>query len=171
MPNPPATLHMLSGKIASGKSTLAGRLAATPGTILLTEDDWLKALFPGELNTLGDYVHRSARLRAAVGPVVSSLLNAGISVVLDFAANTPGQRAWMRGILDGTQAAHQMHVMNMPDTVCLARLRARNVRGDHPFAVTEAQFEEFSAYFVAPTEAEGFNVILHDAGDDPAFDG
>jgi len=62
-------------------------------------------------------------------------------------------------------------VMNMPDTVCLARLRARNVTGDHPFAVTEAQFEEFSAYFVAPTEAEGFNVILHDAGDDPALDG
>ena len=167
----PPTLHMLCGKIASGKSTLARRLAAAPGTILLTEDDWLNALFPGELSTLGDYVRCSASLRAVIGPHVSELLNAGISVVLDYAASTPGQRAWMRDILDGTQAGHQMHVMDTQDAVCLARLRARNVTRDHPFAVTEAQFQEFSPHFAPPSEAEGFNIILHGAGYDPALDG
>lgn len=39
--NPP-TLHMLCGKIASGKSTLARRLADADSTVLLVEDEWLK---------------------------------------------------------------------------------------------------------------------------------
>lgn len=40
----PPTLHMLCGKIASGKSTLAARLSATPGTVLVSEDAWRTAL-------------------------------------------------------------------------------------------------------------------------------
>jgi len=35
-------LHMLCGKIASGKSTLAARLGSAPGTALLAEDTWLR---------------------------------------------------------------------------------------------------------------------------------
>src|SRR6056297_1047756 len=45
----PPTLHMLCGRICSGKSTLAARLAAASGTVLVTEDTWLDALYPDEL--------------------------------------------------------------------------------------------------------------------------
>jgi hypothetical protein len=38
----------------------------------------------------------------------------------------------------------------------------RNRHGDHPFAVTEARFHQFSSHFAAPTQAEGFTVVLHD---------
>lgn len=162
------TLHMICGKIASGKSTLAARLAAAPRTVLLTEDDWLHVLFGGELNTLEDYVRCTAKLRAALGPHVAALLNAGVSVVLDFAANTPGQRAWMRGILDDTGAAHRMHVLDRPDAICLARLSARNTGGAHPFAVSEAQFHQFSRHFTLPGAEEGFDLVRQ--GDDPEAD-
>ncbi|MEQ9590833.1 MAG: ATP-binding protein [Parvibaculaceae bacterium] len=162
MPDHSPTLYMLCGKIAAGKSTLAASLANAPGTILIAEDDWLNALFAYELVSLPDYVRCSSKLRQVMAPHVAAVLNAGVSVVLDFPANTVEQRRWMRGILENTTAAHQLHLLEAPDEVCLARLRARNSQGDHPFAVTEAQFQQFSSHFAVPSPDEGFNVVRHD---------
>lgn len=153
------TLHMMCGKIASGKSTLAARLARADGTILLAEDDWLSALFSGEMSSPSDYVRCSSKLRRIIGPHVVSLLHAGVSVVLDFPANTLEQRAWLRGLIKASGADHQLHVLNPSDALCLARLRERNAHGDHPFAVTEAQFLRLSKHFVAPSPDEGFTLV------------
>lgn len=164
MPDRSPILHLLCGKIAAGKSTLAARLASTPGTVLIAEDDWLNALFADALVSLPDYARCSSKLRRIMAPHVTALLNAGASVILDFPANTVAQRAWMRGILERTTAAHQLHLLDAPDEICLTRLRRRNSQGDHPFAVTEAQFRQFSRHFVAPTRDEGFNIVRHDGG-------
>nr|WP_256583759.1 AAA family ATPase [Pseudomonas sp. GW460-12] len=43
------TLHLLCGKIAAGKSTLAKELVAEHAAILLSEDTWLAQLYPGEV--------------------------------------------------------------------------------------------------------------------------
>lgn len=162
MPSQDPMLHLLCGKIAAGKSTLAARLAKAEGAILLSEDAWLAALYGDEMKTLADFVHYSGRLRGIMEPHVASLLRTGVSVVLDFAANTVETRAWMRRILDATGARHKLHVLTPPDEVCLARLRARNARGEHPFAATEAQFERVSKHFVPPSEEEGFVIMVHE---------
>ncbi|MFX0547638.1 AAA family ATPase [Roseovarius sp. S1116L3] len=164
MPDKSPNLHMLCGKIAAGKSTLAADLAGSPETVLIAEDDWLNALFADELVSLPDYVRCSSKLRRIMAPHVAALLNAGVSVVLDFPANTFEQRRWMRRILEQTTAAHQLHLLDVSDKVCLARLRERNSRGDHPFAVTDAQFHQFNNHFAAPTPDEGFNVVRHEDG-------
>lgn len=156
------TLHMLCGKIASGKSTLAAQLASQPATVLISEDDWLSTLYADQLQTGADYLRCSAKLHATLAPHVTALLNSGVSVVLDFAANTPKSRQWMRDILDQTGVPHQMHLLLPPDELCLTRLRQRNKSGDHPFAVSEAQFHQFSKHFQPPIEAEGFTLIHHD---------
>lgn len=161
MPNASPTLHMLCGKIASGKSTLASKLGSLDGTVLIAEDDWLDALFSDQMLSASDYVRCTSNLRSIMGPDITSLLNAGVSVVLDFPANTVENRDWMRGILEATKASHQLHVLDVPDEVCQARLRERNAQGDHPFAVTEEQFRRFSEHFVAPSPAEGFNLVMH----------
>ncbi len=44
MPKP--VLHLISGKIASGKSMLAKSLAVEGSTVLLSEDHWLSRLYP-----------------------------------------------------------------------------------------------------------------------------
>lgn len=155
---------MMCGKIAAGKSSLAARLAAQPRTVLMAEDDWLNALFADDLHSLQDYARHASSLRRIIGPHVATLLNAGVSVVLDFPANTAQQRSWMRGILGHAQAAHQLHLLVVPDDVCLARLHARSRSGDHPFSVTEAQFHQFTSHFTEPAPDEGFNVIRHDHG-------
>ena len=159
--SPSPTLHLLCGKIASGKSTLTERLGRQDRTVVISEDAWLSALFGDEMTSVRDYVRCSNRLRSIVGPHVASLLNAGLSVVLDFPANTVETRAWMRTILDQTDAAHALHVLDVPDDVCIARLHARNAAGGNPFAATEEQFHQISAHFVPPDLEEGFNIVRH----------
>lgn len=155
------TLHLLCGKIASGKTTLTAELGSLGGTIAIAEDDWLNALYSDEMFSISDYVRCASRLRRVMEPHIASLLNAGVSVVLDFPANTIETRNWMRGILDQTNASHKLHVLDVPDEVCLARLHARRAQGDHPFAATDEQFRQISKHFVAPSPDEGFNVVMH----------
>src|SRR6266851_8175912 len=93
------TLYLLCGKIAAGKSTLARRLAARRATLLISEDHWTSNLFAGDLKTIEDYGRLSARLRAAMGPHVVDILRQGLSVVLDFPANTVRNRDWMRSLI------------------------------------------------------------------------
>ena len=164
-PTPP-TLHLMCGKIASGKSTLSAKLGSAEQAVVMAEDAWLNTLFGNEMKSISDYVECAAKLREVVGPHVVALLNAGVSVVLDFHANTIEARNWMRSILDQTNAAHKLHVLEAKDEVCISRLRARNAQGDHPFAATEQQFLQISKHFLLPTPEEGFNIVRHNSETD-----
>lgn len=161
MPHTSSTLHLLCGKIAAGKSTLAAQLAKQDGTVLISEDAWLSALFSDEMSTGADYVRCAAKLRSAMGPHVTALLRAGVSVVLDFPANTVETRAWMRGLFESAQAQHQLHLLDVPDELCLARLHRRNTQGDHAFIATDEQFRQFSKHFAPPSPEEGFDIVRH----------
>ncbi|MEO0753053.1 MAG: ATP-binding protein [Pseudomonadota bacterium] len=154
---------MICGKIAAGKSTLAASLAEDDATVLLVLDDWLGALFGDQMQTGADFVRFAAKLDGVMGPHIVALLKAGISVVLDFPANTVAQRAQMRELFEAAGAAHALHVLDVPDEVCLARLHARNASGTHPFAVTQAQFHRFTQHLVLPSETEGFTLVRHSA--------
>jgi predicted kinase len=154
-------LYLLCGKIAAGKSTLARTLAARPATVLISEDHWNSNLFADELKGIEDYSRLSRKLRNAMGPHVVSLLKVGLSVVLDFPANTLVTRDWMRGIFEEANAAHELHLLDLPDETCKRRLLARNAAGEHPFRASDAEYDLFTRYFVPPTPDEGFNVIVH----------
>lgn len=158
---PPPLLHFLCGKIGAGKSTLAARLAAQPGTLLISEDAWLAALYPGEIREVADYARCAGRLRDAMGAHVAALVGAGLSVVLDFPANTRASRAWLRQVAEAAGCRHQLHFLDLPDAVCKARLRARNESGTHPFTTSDAQYDAITAYFVAPQDDEGFEIVRH----------
>lgn len=155
------TLHMLGGKIAAGKSTLAARLGEAPATIVIVQDHWLARLWPGELHSVADYGRVVVRLRAALGPHVVGLLRSGLSVVLDWPANTVTSRHWMRGMFEAAGAMHRLHVLDAPDELCLARLRERNANGRHDYVVSEAEFAEFTRNFELTTPEEGFNVTMY----------
>ncbi|AKL12469.1 TPA: ATP-binding protein [Kluyvera intermedia] len=153
------TLHLLCGKIASGKSTLSARLGAAPGTIIVSEDTWLAALYKDEIHSVADYVQCASRLKNAMKPHLISLLNAGLSVVLDFPANTPANREWMMGIITASGANNCLHYLRVSDDICKARLRARNAEGAHDFSATDEEFEIITRYFAEPLADEGFTII------------
>lgn len=155
------TLHMLCGKIAAGKSTLAAQLSTQPGSVLVSEDHWLARLYPGEQETLADYLRNSARLRDAIAPHLIALLKTGVSVVLDFPANTRSSRLWMRNLFESAGTAHRLHYLDVSDADCKARLRGRNASGQHEFMVDDATFDLFTSHFVPPAPDEGFDVVVH----------
>lgn len=161
MPANKTTLHLVCGKIAAGKSTLVTELGRRPNTLTMREDHWLSRLYPGEQNSLDDYVRNATRLRSVIGPHVVDLLRNGLSVVLDFPANTPGSRARMRALFEEAGCAHQLHYLDAPDQVCKARLQRRNESGEHEFTVSDEAFDRFTTYFVPPSPHEAFEVVLH----------
>ena len=160
----PVTLLFLCGKMAAGKSTLARELARAHKAVLLEEDHFLDALFPGEIHAIADYVTYSVRLRHALTEPIVSLLRNGMSVVLDFPANTPNQRQWFRQLIDRAETAHELHYLDVPDEVCKAQLkeRSRSLPPGSPFT-TEAEFEAVTKYFQPPSAEEGFNVVMRAA--------
>jgi predicted kinase len=156
------TLHMFCGKIAAGKSTLAAQLGEGSNTVLVSEDHFLAHLYPGEILTLEDYARCAVRLRQAMGPHIANLLRSGLSVVLDFQANTLSARAWMRHLIETAHADHQLHYLRADDAICKERLTERNASGAHEYQVSDADFDLFNSYVVVPGPDEGFKVILHD---------
>ena len=161
MSKPLPTLHLFCGKIAAGKSTLAKELASSATAVLISEDAWLAHLYPDDIKSVADYVRCASNLRSAVGPHVSNLLRIGVSVVLDFPANTVASRKWMQSLLDSVEAEHVLHFLDVSDDKCLMRLRERNRSGTHAFAVADSEFELITSYFVPPQQEEGFNIVRH----------
>jgi len=161
MTNTPPLLHLVCGKIAAGKSTLCLEMTQTPSTILLSEDALLSALYSNDMKSFDDYVKYSARLKTAMEGHIVSLLQAGISVVLDFPANTVQQRRWMLGLAKSADVEHTLHYLDVAEELCRERLRQRNNRGSHEFAASDAEFDLISSYFVSPDTSEGLNIVLH----------
>lgn len=148
--------------MAAGKSTLARKLAGQMGAVLLVQDEFLAKLFPGEIVDIPTFVRYSTRLREALEPHICALLTQGLTVVLDFPANTQSQRAWFRHLFECTGVAHELHFVDVSNEVCKRQLRERSRHLPEGSAFTsEAEFEAITAYFQAPSDEEGFNVVLH----------
>lgn len=158
---PTGHLHLVCGLICAGKSTLCASLTEQPNTIVLSEDTWLKTLFGPDMQTLSDYVTYSKRLQGLMIPHVTTLLQSGLTIVLDFPANTLKQRAWLKTLIDNAGCDHTLHHLDVPAEVCRQRLRTRNAAGTHAFKTSEEQFDMVSAHFAAPTADEGFNIQRH----------
>ena len=157
-----AKLIFLCGKMAAGKSTLARDLAIRENAVLLVQDDFLNALFPGEITDIPPFVNRYTRLKNALTPHICVLLSKRMSVVLDFAAATKTQRAWFRELIERIHLEHELHFVDAPDVVCKTQLRDRS-RGLPAGArwTIEEDFEAINAFFQPPSDDEEFKVIRH----------
>ncbi len=156
---PKGTLVFFCGKMGAGKSTLSMRMAEEMNAVRISEDDWLTALYPGEIDDFNDYRRYSARMKPLLAAHVRSILNAGTSVVMDFPGNTPAQRAWFREIFDADRIPHRLIHLDIDDDVCLQRLgiRAQQEPARAKFD-TEEMFRHVSSFFQPPSDQEGFHV-------------
>jgi predicted kinase len=158
------TLHVLCGKLASGKTTLARQIAEESDAVLVCEDVWLSRLFPDEIVDFADYLNRSARFRRAIAPHVQSLLERGVSVVFDFGGNVPQERAWVRSLCDADTVRLVLHYVKASDELCKRQLRRRNdERPDGSQPTTDEEFDAITKYFVPPEPTEGFDLKVYDA--------
>lgn len=158
-----ATLYFMCGKMAAGKSTFCKELARAHSAVLLNQDDWLSALYPGEILNIADYVRCSGRLRNALTPLIVDLLTRGTSVVLDQQGNTRKQRQWFRDLCERANVPHELHFIDAADDTCKRRLNQRSAALPAGSAwTTDAELDAITTYFQAPEEDENFNVIRHE---------
>ena len=153
-------LSFFCGKMGAGKSTLAAELAAKSDAVLLSEDEWLAALYPGQIRTISDYRQYADRLKPQIRKLAQSLLQLGQNVVLDFPANTAAQRAWLKAVSDVVGAAHDCYVLDVDDATCLARIKQR--AEDQPArraTDTEAMFRQMAQYFSLPDTTEKLHLV------------
>ncbi|MEQ4923112.1 AAA family ATPase [Proteus hauseri] len=155
-------LHFLCGKIASGKSTLAKVLSNHPRTVLINEDEWLSQLFPNQIKTVADYIEKSELVKNVLAVHVANLLNAGNSVVMDFPANTPNQRRWLKSLADNKGIPYLFHVLKVDNSECKKRLLLRNQHNENPFKTTETEFDLITQHFSYPDPSEGLNQKEYD---------
>jgi len=119
-------LLFICGKMAAGKSTLSKELAAREDAVHLAQDGLLGALYPGEFVDLAAFLKYSTRLQSVLTPHIVALLTKGVSVVLDFPANTRRQRAWFRQLIEMSGSDHELHFIVASDELCKRQLKQRN---------------------------------------------
>lgn len=157
MPSP--ILYSLCGKMGAGKSTLSQSLAAGEEAALISEDEWLATLYPGQINSFDDYLQYSSLLKPLIHSLVADILRSGISVVMDFPANTPAQRRWFTELADSVGAASQLIYLKASDEVCLQQIAIRRTeQPERAVFDTEAVFTEVTKYFQEPGEEEGLTI-------------
>jgi len=155
------TLIFFCGKMGAGKSTLSGKIARERGAVLISEDEWLAALFPGEINDFNDYIRYSSRLKPVLKAHVEQVLLAGTSVVLDFPGNTHKQRAWFKDIYSQHGIPHELYYLSVDDETCLKQLKQRQKeQPERAQFDTEEVFRMVTDYFEPPEESEAFNLQI-----------
>ena len=157
----PGTLVFLCGKMGAGKSTRAAQIAEERGAVLISEDDWLSALYPDQIHTFDDFLEHSARLKPLIATHVARLLTIGTDVVMDFPANTAKQRSWFRSIVQDADAPHQLIYLRASDALCLRQIEQRSVEQPERAAFdTPAVFEHVTRFFEEPDPSEGFDLRI-----------
>ena len=127
-------------------------------------DEFVAALFPGEIQDIPSFVKYSGRLKQALSNHICDLLSRGISVVLDFPGNTRNQRQWFRDLFERANVEHELHYIDASDDLCKRQLRQRSAALPAGSAwTTDAEFDVITAYFQAPADDERFNVVRHEA--------
>jgi len=154
-------LIFLCGKMGAGKSTHSSKIAQEKNAILISEDIWLETLYPNKVRSIEDYIKYSKLLKPLVKALVQNMLSAGMSVVMDFPANTIAQRDWFKSIYSEVDVDHELIYLNVSNEICLQQIAKR--RKDEPersVTDTEEMFCTITKFFVEPSAQEGFNLRI-----------
>jgi predicted kinase len=156
-----ATLHFIYGWPGAGKTTIARDLGEGARAVVFCEDEWLAMLASERITSLPQYVEQSARIRRLIAPLATRLLTLGVSVVFDFAGNTPSHRAWVKAIADAANADHLLHVLDVPADECKRRLHERNATkpaGLYFGDVSDELFDAVVQHIVPPRDEEAIQI-------------
>jgi predicted kinase len=166
--NTKGTLIFFCGKMGAGKSTLSLKISQELNAILLSEDDWLSNLYPEEIKNFDDYLKYANRLKPLLKTHLRNILNSGVSVVMDFPANTKNQRAWFKDIFLTESIPHRLIYIEVDDKICIEQIAKRRESNPERSALrssaslsqfdTEEVFRHVTSFFQPPSADEGFSI-------------
>ena len=145
--------------MGAGKSTKSQQLALDRNAVLISEDEWLASLYPGQIASFEDYIKFSSQLKPLVKSHVQNILCSGTNVVMDFPANTVKQRAWFHALASEIDAAHELVYLIVSEEQCLKQIaKRRNEKPEREAFDTEEVFHHVTSFFEKPSTDEGLNI-------------
>jgi predicted kinase len=145
-----ATLVLMVGLPAAGKTTRAKELAAAHQALRLTPDHWMIPLF-------GDSMADGKRfvLEGRLISVALQVLRLGTSVVLDFGLWGRDERSALRWLARSAGTSCRVVYLPVDMDVQLARIAHRQATTPHrTFPMTEADVDAWREQFQVPDAAE-----------------
>ena len=145
-----ATLILMVGLPAAGKTTRARELAAAHQALRLTPDHWMIPLF-------GDSMADGKRfvLEGRLISVALQALRLGTSVVLDYGLWARDERSALRWLARADGAACRVVYLPVDKDVQLARIARRQQTEPHQtFPMSEADVDKWRKQFQVPDAAE-----------------
>jgi gluconokinase len=144
-----ARLILVCGLPASGKTTLARELARETAAIRLNADDWMTQLG----HDVWDDAFRGV-LEARLWALTRELLARGQSVILEWGHWARSERDEKRLGARALGVAVELHYLEVPLEVLIARVERRNAGEWTAAPITRAHMELWAANFQAPDEEE-----------------
>jgi predicted kinase len=165
-----ATLNVIFGPCAAGKTTYAHALARREGAVAFVLDEWGARLFGPDLQGPIEFawmLERLGRCNALIWSTAEAVLAAGTSVVLDTGAMRRADRDRIRQMAEAKGLSLQWHFVDAPQGVRRARVADRNTAKGETFVheVTPEMFEMLEAVYEPPAPAELEGAVLS-ASDD-----
>lgn len=152
-------LLFFCGKMGAGKTTKSKKIAHDRNAVLISEDEWLELLYPGQITSFEDYLKFSRQLKPLVKLHVQSILCTGTDVVMDFPANTVSQRKWFKILFSEINAPHELIYMNISNEICLKQIVQRRIEQPERVSFdTEEVFHHVTSFFEEPSADEGLNI-------------
>ena len=159
--NSKGTLIFFCGKMGAGKSRKSIQFSQDRNAVLLSEDEWLASLYPGQISSFDDYIKFSALLRPLVKVLAQGILSAGANVIMDFPANTVKQRTWFNTLATEVGATHELVFLKVTDEQCLKNIaKRRNEKPARAAFDTEEFFHHVTSFFEEPSADEGLNIKI-----------
>ena len=147
--------------MGAGKSTKSVQVAQECNAVLLSEDEWLSSLYPGQISSFDDYIKFSNQLKPLVRAHVKKILETGTNVVMDFPANTKIQREWFENLASDAKAQYELIYLKVGNDICLRQIEKRRIEQPERSAFdNEAVFNQVTKYFEAPQENEKLNLLV-----------
>jgi predicted kinase len=154
-----ATVHLVCGVAASGKTTLARRLEEE-GAFRFTLDEWMVRLF--DLTPFDDdYGHGADRVKELIWDVAAVVLAHGHDVVLDWSQWSRSRRADAARRAEALGAEVVLHFLEVPLDEAEQRLAARNAQrpaGAHHIPLDELR-RFWTDVFEPPSDDEPLVIV------------
>jgi len=151
-----AKVHLICGKICSGKTTFARKLAERENAVILSCDEVTWALFDNDLGKGHDAM--TARIRDYLRQKAAEIVRAGTDVILDWGFWTAAARREIREHFTAMGIDVQWHHISVSPEEWEARIQKRNaavLAGEsRDYFVDEGLRLKLERLFEEPSEEE-----------------